>query len=378
MKMMNLDEMLIYADIDQINKIAENYYCQCDRHSKKDLIQTIIYTIFNKETLEKLIFQLDDIHFTYIQLLYLDSRNQYTIEDLLAKGKQAIDLHKAAIKPRELVLSALKKGWVFHGVGKKHLLVYLVPQDFKKEILQSISNKLESTLRLLNNINFYRDEKKLLISDLATFLNFVSNEEVILTGNGSIYKRLQNALFKSFHVEEEPIKKTAWRFGYGRRYNDYPDRFSLIYDFAYYNKFIRENEHGFLRTTQTGEHWNPKDSLQDEFKLYQFWIRLYKFSIPFLQVIVKLIDLTSFPNWVELEKLENLILFWINDHYYEKKEQIFRERIIKMLLHLGVIQISVENEKTYVQVTDEGHLWINGFTSFDVKEIIFQDRNYRK
>ncbi len=370
---MNLDEMLIYADIEHIHKIVENYKCQCNRHSKTEMIQTIIYTFFHKDTLDAHLAKIDAIEYTFIQLLYLDARNKYSMEDLIAKGKQALAFHDTTKKPRELVLSALKSGWIFQGVGKRNAFSYLIPQDVKKNILRIMGSRLNINL-LSSDQNFvYRDERSLLVSDLASFLSYVSNESVILTGKGNIYKRQQKIILDAMLISEEPLGKVTWRFGYGRRYNEYPDRFSIIYDYAFYHKLIHEEESGYLYLTKSGEAWlNQRNLMDEEKKLYTFWIRLYKRPIPFLQLIVKLIDLSATNQWVLLNSIENEVLFWLKDHYYETKEMVFHERIIKMLLHLGVLQLGYQKEQAFIRVTEEGHHWVNGSANFDVKEIIMK------
>lgn len=370
---MNLDEMLLYADIGQINKIADQYQCQCDRHSKTDLIQAIIYKLLKRDTIEDILYGLEPVEYTFIQLLYLDSRNKFTLEDLLAKGKQAINLSQTSITSKDIVFRALKKGWVFQGVGKKHLLIYLVPQDLKRKMLIGIQGDLEKRLDIRNEINFYRDESNLLVSDMIRFLTYVTKNDISLTAEGNIYKRQQQAIFGSFLVPEEPIKKVAWRFGFGRRYNEYPDRFSLIYDYSFYQKFIVEDQEGLLFISPSGGKWLTQTTYdQEEIKIYQFWVRLYKHPIPYLQLIVKYMDLIAYQRWVEIESLEKEILFWLEDFYYEKKKDIFKERIIKMLLHLGVIQLGNEDGEIYIRVTDNGHHWINGFVNFDVKGIVLK------
>ncbi|MGD9678614.1 MAG: hypothetical protein AB7V16_09770 [Vulcanibacillus sp.] len=358
---MNINEMLIYADIEHISKIAEHYNCPCNRNSKADTIQSIIYHIFQKDILQESIEQLDDIEYTFIQLLYLDSRMKYSIEDLIAKGKQAIDIHNSVAKPKDLILQAVKKGWIFSGVGKKYLFVYLIPQDFKDKILKVVYKNLIKNIKHKEYVNFYRDESKFMKSDLFSFLKYIKKEKVLLTNEGNIYKKQQKIIFQSFQIQEELIKKTAWRFGYGRRYKEYPDRFSLIYDYAYYNKFILEDELGFLTITTKGENYlNCNSLVNDEIKIYKFWIRVYKYSIPYILIILNTIDLIAYNNWIELNSLEAHILFWLKDHFYEGKQQVFRERIIKILMHLGAIQVSCDENFTYIRVTSKGHNWING------------------
>ncbi|MFV9510677.1 hypothetical protein [Tepidibacillus sp. LV47] len=359
---MNLAEMLLYADISHINKIADHYQCQCDRHSKQDMIQTLIYKILQKQTMLNILKQADDTEQTFMMLLYLDQRNQFTMEDLLAKGKKAIQLHESSHKPRDLILLSLKKGWIFQGLEKKNALVYLIPDDLKAKMLELIRNQYLSQMHTLKELSFYRDEKRLIAADFQTFLKFVSNEEILLTGDGSIYKRQQQLLFNQFLVPEEPIKKPGWRFGYGRRYRQYPDRFSLIYDYAFYKKMIEEDERGFLYLTNLGRNRLDHENLEEiTMEIYKFWLRIYKSSIPFLPFIVQLIDLLAFDCWLSLEDLKRTVLIWLKDRYYETKEVIFNERIIKMLHHLGIIQIGQDQEKSYIRLTKEGHRFVNGF-----------------
>ncbi|WP_132767010.1 hypothetical protein [Tepidibacillus fermentans] len=367
---LNLAEMLLYADINHIKKIADHYQCQCDRHSKQDMIQSLIYKILQRQTMINTIKQVDHTEQTFILLLYLDQRNQFMIEDLLAKGKKAIQLHQSSQKPRDLILLSLKKGWIFQGVGKKNTLVYLIPEDLKSQILELIRDQFLLKMHTLKELPFYRDEKKMIAADCQTFLKFVANEEVVLTGDGNIYRRQQQLLFNQFLVPEEPIKKIGWRFGYGRRYRDYPDRFSLIYDYAYYKKFIEEDEKGFLYLTDLGRNRLDNGNLDHiTMDIYKFWIRLYKSPIPDLPFIVRLIDLLTVDDWLLLEDLQSTILFWLKDRYYETREVIFNERIIKMLHHLGIIQIGQDQGKKYIRLTKDGHRFVHGFEMFQAKEI---------
>jgi len=367
---LNLDEMLIYADIEQINKIADNYQCQCNRHSKTEMIQSIIYTLYKKEMINRYIKGLESVEISFMQLLFFDSRLRLTIEDLLAKAKQAASIHNSEIKPKQLVLLALKRGWIFQGVGKKNLLVYLVPIDLKRKIIKSIKQHIEESLISVNEVDFYRDEQNLIVSDLSIFLTYIQKEEVLLTGTGAMYRRNQQDLFQFLLITEQVINKQLWRFGFGRKYNEYPDRFSLIYDYAYYRNYIKE-ENGYLNITNEGKYWlENAERDKESLKMFKFWIRLYKHAIPYLPLIVKFIDLVAYKKWIELKTFKNGIVVWLNDHYYENKDIVFMERIIKMLLHLGIIQISFNDDITFIRITEDGHQFINGFESFNAKDIV--------
>ncbi len=62
---MNLADMLSYADIHDLSRIARNYDCECDGHSKNDLIQSILSTVSRREVFERQVLGLtmEDIRF---------------------------------------------------------------------------------------------------------------------------------------------------------------------------------------------------------------------------------------------------------------------------------------------------------------------------
>nr|WP_313779191.1 hypothetical protein [Paenibacillus larvae] len=62
---MNLADMLSYADIQELKKIASTYSCECNSHSKNELIQSILSTVNRREVFEERISRLsmEDIRF---------------------------------------------------------------------------------------------------------------------------------------------------------------------------------------------------------------------------------------------------------------------------------------------------------------------------
>lgn len=62
---MNLSDMLSYADISQLSSIAEQYGCECNGHSKHELIQAILANAHQKEVINQSIdrLRLEELRF---------------------------------------------------------------------------------------------------------------------------------------------------------------------------------------------------------------------------------------------------------------------------------------------------------------------------
>ena len=68
--------------------------------------------------------------------------------------------------------------------------------------------------------------------DAAAMLFFCAKIPQRLTLDGSLYRRAQQQIMQLFEVSEELLpERTGWRFGFHPHYQNYPERFALIYDF---------------------------------------------------------------------------------------------------------------------------------------------------
>ena len=178
--------------------------------------------------------------------------------------------------------------------------------------------------------------------------------EVPLTADGAIYRQHQRKLFNSFLVPEKPVDKKGWRFGFGRRYHLYPDRFSLIYDYAYYQGYISEEETGWIRLTEKGAGKILNKETEPGQEIYRFWLRLYRKPVPHLPVVVRWIDLLAREDGLRSKGFKGLFPAGSNPYYYETADSLLR-RILKMMMHLGVLRMGEGADgKKLVSVTDEG------------------------
>ena len=128
----------------------------------------------------------------------------------------------------------------------------------------------------------YRDEQGMLVQDLSRFLTFVMHNEVPAHGGRSHLSPASAEIVQILHRPGKPVEKKGWRFGFGRRYHLYPDRFSLIYDYAYYQGYITEEETGWIRLTERGAGKILNKEMEPGQEIYRFWLRLYRKPVPHL------------------------------------------------------------------------------------------------
>lgn len=358
---MNLADMLCYADIHQLNRIAKAYRCDCDGHSKNDLIQSIIYSVTRREAMNQLMTEMEREDLQFLQSLLFDKRDVFSIEELTARAKQTLFQGNEERSPREMIIGLTQKGWLFQGVTHQTRMLFQMPLDVKNRMIDSLRKKISSELVFTEQPSFYRDEQRILLEDLNAFLSFVQQNDLLLTSDGAIYRRQQQLLLNQLFVKEEPVNKGGWRFGYGRRFKEYPDRFSFIYDYCYFHQYIEERQGTQLIVTPMGEMRLAEKTMEELSQVYRFWLRLYRGPIRNLHVLVRLIDLAANQRWVTVASLKQLMLPYIKTYYYDTPDSIVEKRVLRMMFHLGLLQIGTDEEVGAVtQITPNGHRLIHG------------------
>jgi hypothetical protein len=333
----NLADLLTYADIQQLRRMQEHYGVEGDTHSKHDMICSLLRYLGRSSVLSVLVRGMEEEERRFLQLLCLDSREVYSMEDLLSKERMAWGKNEG--KPRELVSKGLRSGWLFPGLTSDSRHLYRVPLDFRQRVMRVMAElKRQSLSGDQTEPTVYRDEQGLVQQDLNRFLSFVSQHIVQLTSDGAIYRQQQRQLLAQFTVREDPVMKKGYRFGFGRRYHQYPDRFSLIYDYAYYQGYIAEEIDGYLRLTETGAGKIVTKSPDETPEMIRFWIRLYRHQLPYLPVLIRWVDLLAGDRWISSSDLLVAMDGWVHDYYYETSEQLLH-RLLKMMLHVGLVSL---------------------------------------
>ncbi|MBW7454120.1 hypothetical protein ACFOLF_05205 [Paenibacillus sepulcri] len=369
---MKLADMLSYADIGQLSRIATTYRCECSGNSKNELIQSILSTVNRREVFETQIgsMKMEDLRF--INSLLFDSRDSFSLEELIARVQQSkfgqTSAEPAAVTPsvlpqptaketkkpakrskkspvpavesgpRETISRFKQYGWLFNGYEGPNRYLFQVPSDLKERFKETLGKQfLAQAVYVEEEPHAYRDEQLILGEDVMHFLDFVYHNEIPLTSDSVMYKRSMMQIMDRFGVKEAFPARGEWRFGYGRRIKDYPNRLSLIYDYCYYNGWLSEAD-SLLTLTSAGKERQLKRIPEPSDKLYVFWLRLYKGAIPNIRAIVHWIDQLS-HKWVKLASLQTVLTPYIKPFYYDQPETILEQRLLGMMMHLGLLRI---------------------------------------
>ncbi|MDI4645507.1 hypothetical protein [Cohnella hashimotonis] len=409
---MNLADMLSYADIAQLSGIAEVYQCECSSHSKNELIQSILSAVQRRDVLARRVEEMSIGDLRFLNSLLFEKREAYSLEDLTARAALAADAapshaggqqptaqtamakpsaagengsskkasagtRKKAKKPEEpkspaderrSAIARFKRyGWLFGGITQQTRYLYHVPEDVKKKLCGAIEDQFRLTVELRDEPQAYRDERGMMAGDLVRMLKYVRDYDTPLTTEGYLYKRQLQQLLDTFSVMEQAPAKTAFRFGYGRRFKEYPERFSLLYDYAYYSGLLLEEE-SELRLSERGREMADGSAACDPADLYRFWLRLYKLPVPNLQALAQWVMRLSRHSWVTVSSLETTLLPLVKPYYYDSEKSVFEQRTLAMMLHLGLLRLGESAMgEAVVTMTPQGVVLVAG------SEVGFED-----
>ncbi|MFD3258870.1 hypothetical protein ACE3MQ_09695 [Paenibacillus lentus] len=352
---MDLADMLTFADIGQLSRIASHYQCECNGNSKRDLIQSILQTIGRREFIEQHVEQLSLEDLRFLNMLLFDGRRQFSLEELIACAQQSRFTQDAKEResPRDVITRFRQRGWLFNGSTASTKYLFEVPEDLKRRFKEALETRFKSSVKKADSEpTVYREEYDLLPKDLRELLDYVYHHEIPLNAEGIMYRRNQMQLMEKLHIAE-PLVGRGWRFGYGRRFKDYPSRLALLYDYAYHMKWIRE-EGGLLTLTANGSSYLAENKQEPMIQFVSFWLRLYKGPIPNLLSLMYWIERCS-AEWVTAASLFGRMELLIKPFFYDTPESIFEERILRMMLHLGMLRIGEDDTRErFVQTTPFG------------------------
>jgi len=371
---LRLAEMLSYADIDQLHQLASTYSCDCNINSKNELIQSLLTSIKRNAIIKEQIEMLSQAEFHFLMHLVFDGRKSFTLEDLRAKAKFSYLEELDRDTYRKLVSIALKRGWIFRGMSRHSSSSFEIPEDMRKLWATAILQKEVGEQSVYEEPSFYRDEGLAIIQDTHTFLRYVLNHEPTLTADGVIYRRNQQQILELLSVREELVEKGGWRFGYGRHFREYPDRFSLLYDFCFYRGYIREEAGARLYLTPEAEEANQLPAELLAMEMYKFWLRLYKRPVIGLPMLARVIGMAA-ERWISQEVLVQLLCRRLRSFYYDQPENIAQNRILKMMVHIGLLrQGLVEEDRWVYQTTKFGHTMLESIEGSAMKDIILDKK----
>ncbi|NMO96989.1 hypothetical protein [Paenibacillus lemnae] len=358
---MNLADMLSFADIGHLSQIANHYQCDCKRNSKHELIQSILVKTGGRDFLQEQMNHLTITDLRFLNSLIFDTRRGYSLEDLIASIRQTAHTGQKSINkpvdtaenPREVVSRYRRSGWLFNGFTASTKYTFHVPQDLKERFKEVLLDKVLSQRVLSGQPEVYRDEQGLFLNDIQLFLKYVEGHEIELNAEGFMYRKHQQQLFDTLHISEPLVAKGTWRFGYGRSCTEYPDRFALLYDYAFSQQWVQENG-SCLALTEKGKEFQLSGNQVSVIQLFRFWLRIYKGAIPNLISLVYWTS-QSARDWMTLKSLQDAVGWLITPFYYDSPQVILDQRIVKMLMHFGMLRIGESAEYgTVVRMTALG------------------------
>ncbi|MEK5027338.1 MULTISPECIES: hypothetical protein [unclassified Paenibacillus] len=351
---MNLADMLTYADIGQLTAIAGRYQCDCKRNSKHDLIQSILITLGSRDFMETHIRDCTPEELRFLNTLLFDERSKFSLEDLLAAARQACFDAPAGKTGgyREMVSRFKSGGWLFSGASQQSRYLFQVPEDLKNRFRERMGQHIKEHVVRSSEPAVYRGEGDLLAGDLLLFLRYVMDNELELNQEGALYKRYQQGVMNAIQVPEPLLGKGGWRFGYGRACEHYPPRMALLYDYARHRRYISEEGYR-LKLTSAGETLLAEGKSERLMQLFTFWLKLYKGAVPNLPSLVYWISVSA-EEWVSVSSLVEGLGWLIKPFYYDDAASILEQRILRMMLHLGMIRLGETPEGPVVQMTPWG------------------------
>jgi len=344
--------MLCYADIQQLHRIAQQYDCRRS-HSKNELIQAILAKAYNRDVMEKQVtnFTIEDLRF--MNSVLFERKKNFSLEELLAKAQETQFSRNKQRNPREMITEYRHRGWLFNGVTNENRYLFQFPADLKKRIGEVMLKQLSKKVQVAEEPEVYKDEQHLLAEDVQTFLCYIHRHDLPLTTAGYLYKRQLQQLLQTMTIEEPLVPKKAWRFGYGRRYKEYPDRFSLLYDYCYDNGWIYETSDRLLLTDRGEKQVLGEDKI-DLSSMYRFWLRVYREPIPNIKAMVHWIEKLS-SDWVTVQSITETLAQFIKPFYYDEVDHILHKRLLQMMLHLGLITLGEHSvHGAVMRSTDQG------------------------
>lgn len=374
--------MLGYADIKQLSRIAEVYRCDCNGHSKNELIQSILSTVSRRDVFDLQVGSLKVEDLRFLNLLLFETRESFSLEELLARAQQSCfgkpeepkkeeakpkrSRKKAAAEervpessPREMINRFKHHGWLFNGYNGPGRYLFQVPNDLKVRFRDTLRRKFTESLIVTEDPHVYRDEQGLMEEDVKALLHYVYHNEVQLAADGSMYKRFTSQLLDRLAVREELPAKGAWRFGYGKYFNVYPNRLSLLFDYCRQARYLEEDGMRLTVTSAGLERLAAKPA-GEQLHLYKLWLKQYKGPIPNLPSLAFWIQALA-EQWVTAESVGRVLLPLIKPYYYDSPETILEQRIMVMMLHLGLLRIGEhEQHGTVIRITKAGRAIIAG------------------
>lgn len=336
----NLADTLVYADIRQLHQLASIYNLECNRNSKHELIQSLHNRLTSAAFFQDLHKGLNWEEKRFLLPIIYERKKEYTREALLSRARKAYCEKIEHNEHEELLHKALERGWLFR-MQKQFAPTFTMPEDLRHRFREIFVKEVRAlAYGNYTKPDLYRDDTYVMAHDLQKFLLYVQTHRVPLSKEGVMYRKQQQKMMELMSVRENLTDGKEWRFGYGRRFRDYPDRLALLYDFAHYRQWLSEREEELVLTDEGMRQVACQEQGREERaeRLVEFWLLSYKKAIPSIESLWKLVACVCEAEWLEEESLICALRNWVLPFYYDSQEAVIRRRLLAMMVHLGLLR----------------------------------------
>ncbi|WNF38045.1 hypothetical protein RJD24_06340 [Bacillaceae bacterium IKA-2] len=325
---MNLMDVLLFQNQTELVKLLRDTQSSYNKHSKREMIEVLYPLLLNKENVSERFQQLTSAAKRIVLTICYDDKLFLAREELYGIVPKVDNLAFL-----QLVKELTTSGLLFVYLNKN----YLIPSQIKKELIKCFQQKINENSLILpanNQIN----NQLYMVNDLFSFIDIIEEQALPLTKNGLLYKKDFQQIIKQFH-RNEPLPSDQWRFGYGRRFSNYPDRFSLIYDYCFYRDWITE-EDGNLAIGPKANELHDSRLTECMNGLVRYWLKLYRRPVPAIRLLYKItLDSLKEGEGLEQEFIIAELTPFVDEYYFDSKEDVIRKRFLNMLCSLDIIKM---------------------------------------
>ncbi|MDI3256261.1 MAG: helicase-associated domain-containing protein [Kyrpidia sp.] len=352
---MRLTECLNESDIRTLQRIASHCGLDGRSSSKLSLIQEILARLGRREDIRRGAESLPPLIREVVIAVVCGGRDVWSAEDLQAVVRRVFG---KGVEWREALIPVMDRGWLFPLRTERSEVLYHVPAEVREGVRTWLRETCRRDLPEVPEPLVWKEEGQALVRDAAVFLAYVERRRPPLTGEGVLYRRHQQQIFDLMEIREKPLEPVTWRFGYGRRFHDYPDRFALIYDFCYAKGLVEERA-DHLSLGARARSWLARPDAEKWRDLFVFWRYEYRRAIPELPVALIWVSEACAGGWIEESRLDQLLEPYVHGYYYDDAETVKHRRIYAMLVHLGVLCVGTvpDGRRVYRASGSAGDRW---------------------
>jgi hypothetical protein len=353
-------ELLNFIDIAQLRAIAAHYECECNLHSKLDLIKHVHTVLHRREPFLTQVQTMTVAHIRFLQLLLFDVRESYALQDVLVRARFAcFDCQDDALL-RQIIVDFQTRGWLFGLRQAGGHCTYTVADDLSLRYAGWLGEWMRASLPACEEPHVYRHERGLLLADVKLLLRFTGQAGLELTQAGTIQKRILQQFMLQCN-KPESLQLQGWRFGYGQSTREYPDRFSLIHDFCQAQGWLLEEE-ARLMLSESGMYAAERLDEGDLHALFRYWLRSYRRAIPNIAALVRMtVGLCS--RWTDVRALTQELERFVKPYYYDEPAQVLELRMLPMMIAFGLLRVAEVGGCTLICATEDCAALLGPFAS---------------